>query len=93
MKKSFFNSAREKEKRIKKSMLDRVLFEMPTHISSKIAYLEDLRVLKEKLANYYIETLITKYSLVPCIIERRLVYDSQTLMSKMNALVRAQKRL
>lgn len=74
-------------------MLDRVLFEMPTHISSKMAYLEDLRVLKEKLANYYIETLITKYSLVPCIIERRLVYDSQTLMSKMNALVRAQKRL
>lgn len=74
-------------------MLDRVLFEMPTHISSRMAYLEDLRVLKEKLANYYVETLITKYCLVPCIIERRLVYANQTLMSKMNALVRAQKRL
>ena len=73
-------------------MID-MLFEIPTHSSSRMAYLEDLRVLKGKLANYYVKTLITEYCLVPCIIERYLVYDSWTIMSKMNALVRAQKRL
>lgn len=56
-------------------MID-MLFEIPTHSSSRMTYLEDLRVLKGKLANYYVKTLITKYCLVPCIIERCLVYDS-----------------
>lgn len=74
-KKSPFNSAREKKKKMRKSMID-MLFEIPTHSSSRMAYLEDLRVLKGKLANYYVETLITKYCLAPCIIERCLVYDS-----------------
>lgn len=73
-------------------MID-MLFEIPTHSTSRMAYLEDLKVLKGKLANYSIETLITKCCLVSSIIERHLVYDSRTLKSKINALVRAQKRL